>query len=154
MKNRNTDNSALRPGRMTLPSRLVGGVETLVAMGGAVEAVGIVEDQNGTAQGILTIKTTEGVIRCTVDQFGDAYKGMVRLWPMVAKVRDTQDKKRKLQAAAARKAARAAAKHVKLNPKGKAKGKAAKAKRVTKTAPVAAAPVAPVATPAAAPVAA
>lgn len=78
------------------------------ALASATGLTSEVRDVSGTATGILKIETAHGVVSCTVDEFGDAYRGMVRIWPAVAKVRDAQDGKRKVQADSAREAAKLA----------------------------------------------
>lgn len=106
---RSSNNSIITPG-------------TLEALASATGVDGKVEDIKGTAQGSLRIQTDVGVIHCTVDQFGDAYRGMVRLWPKVAAIREQQDKRRAVQAVAARKAAKAA--KIEATKQAKAQAKA------------------------------
>lgn len=109
-----------RPGRVGNPKAIIT-PSTLEALASAKSVTGEVKDVSGTAQGILAIQTEQGVVHCTVDQFGDAYRGMVRLWPVIASIRDKQDSKRKVQAAHARESAKAAAKAAKVSAMRQAK---------------------------------
>lgn len=97
-------------------------LEAMATATGAVE--GDVREHKGVIIGTIRIPTERGVVVCTVDQFGDAYRGMVRCWPSVALVRGEQDSQRKVQAAKQREAD----KQAKLDAIAHAKAEAAAVK--------------------------
>lgn len=130
MKNRHSDTiETTRPGKMT-PNAKIDGAMVMEALASAQSADGSVQDIKGTPTGTLRIHTTHGVINCTVDQFSEAYKGMVRMWPTIGGIRAKQDSQRQVQAARDREAAKAAkiqaAKLAKAERAKTAKAKSAK----------------------------
>lgn len=93
----------------TMPKTELVATNILEAMATATGKVeGDVREHKGVIYGTLRIPTEKGVVVCTVDQFGDAYRGMVRCWPMVAGIRDEQNEQRKVQSAKVREAAKQA----------------------------------------------
>jgi hypothetical protein len=111
----------------TLPKTEIVATNILEAMATATGKVeGRVQEKDGVIYGVLRIPTEHGVVICTVDQFGDAYRGMVRCWPMVARVREQQDKQRKEQGIKARLAAKLAKAHTKAKATKPAKSKSVK----------------------------